>query len=158
MIVHPKATLRDCFFSLCRSDRAAPLMIGGIMLLAHIDLPGAKAKKSSDSIVCSCLVGRLLLYADTHRSTTAYGHARTGAALKRMQPACRVQDWLVRHWLMREALKPLGPPLCCDGEGRGTTVLSLCCKSTDTLRRTDENRQREHVHHRNLWSGVAAIP
>lgn len=51
LIVQPKATLRDCFFFLL--DRAAPLLIGGIKLLAHIDLLGAKAKKLSDSMVGS---------------------------------------------------------------------------------------------------------
>lgn len=43
------------------------------------------------------------------------------------------------------------------GGGRGTAVLSLCCKFTGTLRHTDKNRQREEARRRNLWSGITNI-
>lgn len=36
-------------------------------------------------------------------------------------------------------------------------MLSLLSKFTDSLGHSDKNRQREHVHHRNLWSGITAI-
>lgn len=58
---------------------------------------------------------------------------------------------------MREGAKATWPTTPPHGEGRGTTALSLCCKSTDTLGQADENRQGEHVRRRNLWSGITAI-
>lgn len=101
---------------------------------------------------CVCASATHSAMAHTPNDTDAETHETNIQCVPEQFGAGRQADCL-----MRDGAKATWPNTLAHGEGRGTTGLSPGCKSTDTLGQADENRQREHVHRRNLRSGITAI-